>query len=214
MAHRGIVFAFVIAAAGCGGGQKKKADTTAARQAALKDAASYGAIGALNSTFGSDTYGGADVWGSDTGLDDSGGLMGTSYGGEGYGYGYGSGLGLGQGGGGIGLGTYGTLGHGSGSSDGNPTYAATPTIDGAVDPLEALTVLADHDGEYAACAPGAVGTMVVTFTIDAKGAVHSAKATEISAEADACVVRILKQLTFPAPSDGKPAKVSMNVVFQ
>jgi len=95
------------------------------RQQALRDAAEFGLVGALNSGAGGDPDAPTAAWGRDDSLGTAAGggaglgLRGYSGIGTGRGTGTGQGYGSGSGGGGIGLGNLGTIGHGAGKGAGN-----------------------------------------------------------------------------------------------
>jgi hypothetical protein len=140
MNQRGILFALVIAAAGCGGEQKKQAgapDPKLAREQALKDAQNAGILGSLSAgdggAFGS-LVGYGDV---SSGFDDDdvyGGLTGEDYGYGGsadpyadWDSGWGDPRGCNGGGGCDGVGTIGT---GSGTGEGYGYDSTHATSDG------------------------------------------------------------------------------------
>ncbi len=206
-------------------------DPHVARQAALREATSFGAAGLLATFTGADarttmaSWGEEDASGHDA-LDARGSMWGDAPG-EARGLG-GLGLsGLGEGGGGraegIGLGTFGRLGHGIGTGKGTgigPGHMVgspgiregATSVNGRLPPEAIQRIVRQSFGRFRFCYqkglrknPALEGRVTVKFLVDRSGAVATSADGGSSLPDPGvvdCVVRAFDNLSFPAPEGG------------
>jgi hypothetical protein len=222
-------------------GPRDAPDPHLARSAALREATTFGAVGLLATFTGADARTTTASWGDDDtvgrdGANARGAMWGDTIG-EVFGTG---GLGLsgaGEGGGergeAIGLGSFGRLGHGIGTGQGQSIgpghMVGTPgireggtSVHGRLPPEAIQRIVRQNFGRFRLCYenglranPSLEGRVTVRFLIDRGGAVATMTDGGSSlpdAVAVACVVRAFGDLSFPQP-EGGTVTVDYPIVF-
>jgi hypothetical protein len=96
------------------------------------------------------------------------------------------------------------------------TFGA-PVVTGSLTARSIIRVVEKSERKLVACHEGALkleGAVDVSFTIDGKGAVTTAKASGFADNVDTCVAQVFEKMKFGRSKDGHPVDVTYPITFR